>query len=748
MEIEAKNRPVSWEEDGYTVTRTTVWGGPGCHEGCGVLLYAKNGELRKIEGDPLHPYNQGRICARCAALPEIVNSEDRLLHPLKRVGERGEGKWAQISWDEAYDIIEKGFRKAIDEAGPESIVCFTGTGRMMWEPNRLIYSLGSPNVTNELSGSACYMPRLVAGLATYGAVYPVVDCSQQFEDRYENPQWQAPEAIIIWGCNIVITNPDWFFGAWIIECMKRGSRLIVVDPRLTWIAARADVWLDIRPGTDGALALAMLDTIAKEELYDKDFVEQWTYGFDELAAAATHYPAERAAEICWTSADKIKRAARLYARANPGSIQLGLAVDMQKSGLQAAHTIMALQCITGNLDVPGGCIFCPDPFGVNLANLGLDEYVSHEAREKTVGHDRYPILKHGVSFPNPDGVAEQLNTGQPYPFKAGLICGTNFLTCMGQDPLKWKSGAASLDFIAAMDIFMTPTILELADVVLPVSTFVEKASFRAQMYNLSTINKAIEPVGQSKPDIQIVRELGGRFNQEAWDFDTDEDLLDTLISASGMTYSEVKDNKGWAYPPFTYKKYEKGLMRPDGQPGFMTPTGRVELYSNFFVNFGLDPLPGFAEPTVSPTSTPEVFEEYPIILMTGARSPVFFHSEHRQSSTLREISNDPLVEINPDFARKQGINDGDWVWIEGPKDRIRQKAKITPIVKPNMALSYHAWWYPEIKDPKKKFGMWEVNNNRLLDTGDVGPSGFGADIKSTLVKIYKAETSPLEDMNQ
>jgi anaerobic selenocysteine-containing dehydrogenase len=743
--ITQAERPVKWEEDGYEVTRTTVWGGPGCHEGCGILLYAKDGKLERVEGDHMHPYNQGRICARCAALPEIVNSEDRLQYPLKRIGQRGEGKWQRISWDEAYGTIEAELKKAISEHGPESVLAFTGTGRMMWEPWRFTFSLGSPNVTNELSGQSCYMPRLVAGIATYGAVYPVVDASQQFEDRYDNPQWRAPEVIIVWGCNMVLSNPDWFFGAWIVECMKLGSRLIVVDPRLTWLSARADVWLDIRPGTDGALALALLNTIIKEGLYDKDFVENWTFGFDELAASASEYTPEHSAEICWTSADKIKKAARLYGNAKPGAIQLGLAIDMQISGLPAAQAIMALQCITGSLDVPGGCIFCPDPFGVNLANVGLAEFVPEETRAKTIGHDKYPILKNGVNFPSSDEVVRQLNDGKPYPLKAGIICGTNFLTCMGQDPLRWKKGALNLDFIMAMDIFMTPTIQELADIVLPVSTFVEKDSFRAQMYNISTMNKALEPLGESKPDIQIVRELGARFNQEAWEFATDKELLDDLMSASGMKFEDVQQNKGWAYPPFEYRKYEKGLLRPDGEPGFHTPTGKVEFFSHFFEHFELEPLPHFFEPVISPVSTPDVYAEYPIVLMTGARSSVFFHSENRQSKTLREISNYPQVEINPENAKELGIKDGDWVWIEGPKDRIRQVAKLTPIIKLNTALSYHAWWYPEIKDPKHTFMMWEMNNNRLLDMGNVGPSGFGSDVKSTLVKIYKSDTSPFED---
>lgn len=745
MNVKPDERPVSWEEDGYTVTRTTAWSGPGCHEGCGVLLYTKDGKLEKVEGDPLHPYNQGRICPRCAALPEVVYHEDRLKYPMKRVGERGEGKWERVSWDEAYDIVEEGFRDIIEKYGAESIVQLNGTGRcLLWEPARFLYSLGSPNSTLTLSGVACFIPRMVAGIGTYAAPYPVVDASQQFEDRYDNPQWRAPETIIIWGCNIVHSNPDWFFGAWIIECMKRGSKLIQVDPRVTWMSAHAEVWLGLRPATDGALAMAMLNVIIEEDLYDYEFVEKWCYGFDELADAVKDMTPERAAEICWVDAEKIRKAARLYGNSSPGAMQLGLAVDMQQNGLAAAHALMALQCITGNLDVPGGNIFPASVFGVSPFGTGLHEFVSPEQQAKMIGGEKFPMMKN--FYPSPDVFIEQLESDVPYPIRGVFMQGSNFLTCMAQDPIRWNKAMQKVDCFVAVDLFMTPTIQALADVVLPATTYAERDAFRAMSYNISTLNSAINCYADTRTDLRIDMELGKRLAPHAWEFDTETDVLNDVMSPSGMTYQDVRDNKGWAYPPFEYKKYEKGLLRPDGQPGFMTPTGRVELSSNFFKMCGFSPVPYYEEPFIGPVTTPDVYAEYPIILMTGARNPVSFHSEHRQIKPLREISPDPIVEISPDDARELGIVDGEWVWIENAKDRIRQKARVTASVQKGMALSYHAWWYPEIKDPKLNFGMWEVNNNRLLEMGKTGSSGYGSDIKSTLVKIYKAETSPLQDL--
>jgi anaerobic selenocysteine-containing dehydrogenase len=412
--------PLSWQEGSYTVTRSTAWSGPGCHEGCGVLLYCKDGKLEKVEGDPEHPYNQGRLCPRCLALPQQVNHPDRLLYPLKRVGKRGEGKWQRISWEEALDTIECRYKEIAEKHDPWSIVGLRGTGRdLMWQPDRLLFAMGSPNIGGTLSGTSCYVPRACTYALTVGA-YTVADCSQYFEDRYDNPQWQLPETIVIWGNNPVLSNPDWFFGDWIVQCMKRGSKLIVIDPRMTWLAARADFWLQLRPGTDGAVALAMLNVIIDEGLYDHDFVDNWTHGFEDLAAAIQQYPLEQMATASWIPADKLAAAARLYATSKPAAIQLGLAVDMQRAGVAAAMAITDLMAITGNIDVPGGNIIANAPYGITATSAGGWGWseLPQETKDKMIGFDRWPLLKMGMSVSSPDCLFEQLASEEPYPIKA------------------------------------------------------------------------------------------------------------------------------------------------------------------------------------------------------------------------------------------------------------------------------------------------------------------------------------------
>jgi len=259
------------------VLRTTSWSaGPGCHGGCGILAHIRDGKLIKIEGDPDHPWNQGRLCARMLAMTQYVDHPDRLRRPLKRVGARGEGRWEEMSWDEAFDLIEKEMNAIREAYGPESMLFNAGTGRDIYPwLCMLAYAYGSPNVMFGLTGNACYGPRLAA-VNTVQGDFAVFDAAQWFPDRYSDPRWKRPECMIIWGYNIHATCPDNLFGHWIIDMMKQGTQIISVDPRLSWFGSRAKYRLPLRPGSDPALAMGFLNVIINEDLYDHEFVEKWT----------------------------------------------------------------------------------------------------------------------------------------------------------------------------------------------------------------------------------------------------------------------------------------------------------------------------------------------------------------------------------------------------------------------------------------------------------------------------------------
>lgn len=734
----------TWEDGGLKVVRSIARSGPGCHEGCGVLLYVKDGVLVKVEGDPDFPSSQGRLCPRCLSLTQVVYHPDRLQHPLKRVGERGEGKWESITWEEAFETTAEKFNQIKDVYGPESVIFCSGTARDVAPYiGRLAYTFGSPNRLGfgPLQGNACFAPKVAVQAATIGG-YAVADCAQFFPDRYENPNWEMPKCIIIWGNDPTLTSPDGFMGHWIIECMKRGTEIVVIDPRKTWLATRAKIWLQIRPGTDGALALGMLNVIINERIYDDAFVGKWIHGFDELKERVQEYPPEKVSKITWIPRNKIIETARMYAAGKPSAIQWGVAIDHAKECLPTIHAITALWSLTGNLDVPGGNIIRNRIFGLDRLIGWGSETLTRDQKEKKMGKGVYPFFEWaGVRVPG-TAALDQIATGKPYPIKAAWFQSTNTFACGAADPKRVHEALKKIEFNVVVDLFMTPTAMALADIVLPAATYPERDGIGISGgigVCVGTINKAIEPVGECKSDMEINLEMGKRLNPEAWPWGNVQEMFSSILEPTGMTFEELRE-RGVTYDTFEYKKAEMGLLRPDKNPGFKTPTGKVELYSTVFEGLGLDPLPYYEEPPESPVSAPDIAKEYPLILTTGARTPGFFHSEHRQIPLLRQLNPDPITEIHPATAKSLGIEDGDWITIENSHGKCKQQAKLTESIHPMVVSAQHGWWFPEKNGPEPSlFGVWESNVNLLLPSGWTGRSGFGYPFKSQLCKVYKLE---------
>ncbi|SMC37344.1 molybdopterin-dependent oxidoreductase [Sporomusa malonica] len=739
------SRKVQWQEGDLTVTRTCSWTAPGCHDGCSVLYYTKGNELVKVEGDPESQYNFGRLCMRCLSAPELVNDPKRVKWPMKRVGERGENKWERITWDQAYDIIEEKVRSIWKDYGPESIVTAIGTGRNTWSivPKLTYSAFKSPNFSmGFLAGDSCYLPR-AAAMGTMIGDFFIVDASQLDQRRYDNPEWKLPECVMIWGNNPIISNGDGFLGHWIVDMQKRGTKLIVVDPYLTWFASRADYWLQLRPGTDAAVGLAMLNVIMGEELYDKEFVKNWTYGFDQLAERVKEYSPEKAEEISWVPAEKIREAARFFAKAKPASVQWGLAIDTQRAGVSVANSICALVAITGNLDVPGGNHLIRSAFGVDrVAHVASDwgfAELPEEMRAKRLGVDDYPLFKYGLAATSRgDSVLEAIETGRPYPVQMYWMQSTNTFVNTASEAKRVYAALKKVPFVVVVDPVLTPSAVAHADLVLPASMSVERDSLRNWWTPLRSISKVTQ-YEEAKTDEEIVLDLGKRLNPEAFPWDTVEDMIDWALIPAGVTFKEL-EAKTVIWPEVHYKKYETGRLREDGEPGFNTDTGMVNLYQDIFVEWGLDPLPFHMEPPYSPISTPQMMKEYPLILTAGSRSWEFFHSEHRQSATLREFHPNPRVTMHPETAAKYGIKEGDWVWVENNIGKCKQQAVLDPGWDTRVIHGEHGWWFPEREGAEPTlFGAFESNINILTTQCTTGPTGYGAPLKNTICKIYKAE---------
>ena len=741
------------QSDSVKVVKTGAWsGGPGCHGGCGVDLHIKDGKLIKVEGDEDHPFLQGRLCPRALALTQYAYHPDRLKYPLKRAGERGEGKWERISWEEALGTCEKRLTEIRDQYGAEAMVFGQGTGRDAGGPLIfLAYAYGSPNWTLfGLSGISCFTPRLAAMHMVSGDItFP--DAAQFSPLRYDDPQWEPPKCMIHWARGIRGSQctDHYFSGHWVVDLMRQGTKLIVVDPRFSWTASRAEVWLRLRPGTDGALALGMLHVIINEELYDKAFVEQWTYGFEELKKRVQEYPPQKVSEITWVPVEKIVKAARLYAESKPASIRFGQPLDANAQATATVHALNCLWAITGNLDVPGGNVICRPPFGVTIYPYSTQEVIQLYGEEfianlnkKRIGADRYPLVKNFRSWALSDVVLEQMETGEPYPIKGLWLFTNNFMACTAQDPRRHLEAVQKLEFNVVMDTFMTPTAQAIADIVLPSATFAEKDSVFTTGVILNAIHKNIQ-VGECRSGWDVNFELAKRLSPESVPWNNLDELFTERLKPSGLTFKELC-KRPWALAPenhpsgsHPYRRYEKGQLRPDGKPGFRTQTGKVELYSKNFEDFGLDPLPYHEEPIESPISTPEIYEKYPLILITGRRVPTLYHSEHRQIPWMRQFEKDPYVEIHPDTAEQIGVQEGEWVWIEGVRGRVKRKLIVTPVVHPKTAMAPHGWWYPEKEGEDHLYGVWDINVNQLIPMGCQGTSGFGgAPLKTMLCKIY------------
>lgn len=750
-----------FQDGDFTVTRSSVWSPPGCHPVCcGVKFYVnEDGVLDHVEGDENNPITRGHLCVRCLALKDYIYNPSRVIYPMKRDrADRGKAdKWERISWDEAYTLIEEKTKYFTETYGPESMLVLAGTGRDGGMENQTLAHrvLGTPNAAYCLSGYSCYIPRCGSSSWLLGSPYPEIDSAGGLEGTYSNPDFTLPEVIVLWGKEPMPSNPDGMYGHAVVEMMQQGAKLIVVDPRVNWAATRAAVHVRLRPNTDAAMAMAWLNIIIKEDLYDHNFVEKWTYGFDQLAERVSEMTPEKAAEICGVPVEIIYKAARLYATSKPASICWGLAIDQNWNGVQAGHCILALMAISGNIDVPGGQILADTPnvdtgdsYGdvhqqreeTDISTFGWDR-LGPELQQKCIGIKEYPAYFEMTLNCQADLLLDTLETGKPYEIKSVVVHSTNLLapTCSAQ-PKRWHAALSKLEWSWAIDTFITPTIQACCELILPLSTCAEHDAITFTHQSMSPIligamTKAIQ-VGECKSDQEILFELGKRMRPELWDMhETVHDFINEHRLDNKYTIEEIQAEV-YHQKGNTYRKYELGRLRPDGQLGFNTPTGRVELYSTVFAHFGEDPLPYYMEPKYGPVSSPELMEEYPFILTSGARTYSYFHSEHRQIPLLRELNPDPLLEIHPDDAKRLGITDGQWVEIWNQFGEAKLKAKVTPTVYRGLLHAQHGWWFPEEDGNEPNlFGVWRSNINSLVPTKTIGRLGFGAPFKSMICNV-------------
>ncbi|MBP2632777.1 MAG: Acetylene hydratase [Firmicutes bacterium] len=717
-----------------------------CHMNCGMLATVEDGKVTKVVGDPEHPFNMGAQCPRGNMALEHLNHPNRINYPLKRVGERGSGEFKRVTWEEALDDIASRLSELKDNFGAETLSTVGGTNRTDDFARRRFFNLfGSPNVAH--TAPDCWIPNFLTEAASYG--WAAFD-----------PEITNSRCVVVWGHNPAASYLPEMRG--VLQAKANGATIIVIDPNFSETAAKGDIWLPLKPGSDNALALAWLNVIINEGLCDYEFIENWTVGFEDLCQRIDEYTPEWAAEKTGLSPELIIETAKIYATAKPACIQWGVATDQLGKGSSAsAQARVALRLICGNLDVPGGDVMPgPHPEFITDWEMELNEKLPEEQRAKQIGSDRFKLnawpgyqkltdsmLKvWGKSIPaewfceaNPPLLFRAMISGDPYPVKACIILANNPLISYGNSKLVYQA-LKSLDLIVAMEYWMTPSAA-LADYILPAASWLERPVMTTT-YGVSdwliASEKAIEPMFERKTDIEFWMELGRRLGQaEYWPWQTDEEIFKYRLDPIGLdvdSYEEFVELYRMHFAERDYRKYETR--------GFATPSGKAELKISLFEELGLDPLPHYVEPPFSQAANPELAKEYPLSLIGGGGFMPFFHTEHREITKLRMLRPYPRVAINPHLAEKMNIKDNEWIWIETPTGKVKQRALITPAVAPEVVQAERGWWFPEkdIKDPCL-MGVFESNISVCLsDDPDTCDEACGSwCTRGVLCRIKKVE---------
>jgi len=667
-----------------------------CTYDCPAKAYIDtSGQLVKVDG---------QLCRRGRYQVELQYHPERLKYPLLRRN----GHLYRITWDEALDRITDQLLSARDTYGPESVVFFAGYPKEGWTLlQRLAYLFGSPHYLTELS--FCFASASMAERLNYGPEYGNFINSGRI--RFDETRCH-----LIWSSNPGHSATPKAYADFLVAC-RRGMKLIVVDPRRTEVAETAEIHLQLRPGTDGALALGIIHVLVSENLYDTDFVKRWTIGFEDLCRLTAQYLPDRTAEITGVPAELIVAAARLYATSKPAKLQTSpCATTHTTNGVQNHRAVSLLPALTGNLDISGGNML-PDPT-IPLSDVSLyKEKIKH--LKPLAGELDFPIWSHMYQEGQANAIIDQIITGKPNPIKAMVGVGMNRMIWPNSERV--KAAIQNLDFFTAIDYFETITTDE-AQVILPAATWLERAALITRPGGFVQLREpVVEPAGEAWPDWKFLMELGKRLGlgSQLWEGDFD-DYINELLKPAGITVDSLYQNPDGLHistPPREPRSYEK--------TGFDTPSGKVEIRSSMLESQGYDPLPSYKEPEESPLSAPEVFIDYPLVFTTGGRSKAYTHSQFRQIKELQKVMPEPVVQISPADASARGIDHGDQVQVSSLRGSIKVKADVTDRLPTGVVHMYHSWA--------------EADVNRLTDDQAIDPISGYPPFKSGLCEVERVD---------
>ena len=671
-----------------------------CPDTCAMLIEVQDGRATRVSGDPAHPPTDGFLCTKVTRYLERVYNPGRLLYPMRRIGLKGEGRFTRITWDEAIKEIVGRFKEISGSAaGPEGILPYSYGGTMGVVnggsmDRRFFHRLGA----SRLARTICSEAGGEAMRLTLGA---------KIGTDMEN--FDRAKLIVLWGTNTLSSN----IHLWpkIKQALANGARLVGIDPYRNRTIDHCHQHIQVRPGTDAALALALINVITELGLEDRDYIDRYTIGFEGLRVRAAEFPPERAAKICGISEREITEFARELATTHPAAIRVNYGLQRHAGGGMAVRAIACLPAVTGAWRHTGG--------GVLLSSSGMarfDEKVLHRP-DLTRGNPRTI---------NMTRLGEAL-TGADPPVRALYVYNSN-PAAIAPDQSSVISGLLRDDlFTVVHEQFQTDTA-DYADILLPATTQLEHRDLVKPYghYYLVYNEPAIAPLGEAKPNWEVFKLLaeGMGFSEKCFE-DTDEDIIRQALSSNspvlqGITLERLKRD-GWA------RLNLPEVFAPFAEGGFTTPSGKCEFYSEQMKRQGLDPLPAYVPPREAPDSSPELAVRYPIQLLSPAAN-TFLNSSFSHLQSFLKGERRPTIEVNQEDARRRGISEGEMVRVRNDRGECRLVAHISPRVKQGVAVAPSTWW--------NKLSPDGCNVNRTTSQA-LTDIGGGATFYDNLVEIER-----------
>ena len=696
------------EDTGIEVRRTMCdICSPGMH--CGINAYIKDGKVIKIEGLDGHPTNDGRLCTKGMANREFIYSEDRILSPLRRVGERGEGKFEAITWEEAYAEIAANLNRVKAEDGPESTVFYSGYSKWYRQMlRRFAYAYGTPNYGCE--SSACYTSAFMAWKALAG---------NQADADFGNS-----DLFLGWACNPFYSC--YMYGSALLKRKEQGMKFIIVDTRRTPAVEKlADLFLQPKQGTDGALAHAISNVLIERGWIDQSYIDRYVYGFEEFAEYVKQFNESNVEELTGVPYELVVKAAEMIHESHRMSANESSApISHHRNGFQNYRAIMSILAITGNFDVEGGQQLTPHSYMHVACGVKTNEekylYENKPANVRPcVGSERFPLWEHMEGEMQAMDLPRQILEGTPYPIKAVYALGMN--ARMFPDSTRMFEALKRLDFFVDTDLFLTDTA-KYADIVLPACSSFERGEFK--LYPSGTAwytSPAITPLGESKSDVQILTELANYMKLpdpvllKGYDYFVQHYILDDYdITIDELKKAELPVPVGDRGAFVSYAALDEGLS---------TPTGKFELKSALIEahpEWHLDALPTYREPLDD--ADPAL---YPYVFVSGSRIPNAIHSRLHKLPRNRALRPYPTADIHPSLGKTIGVKDGEWMEISTARGCISVKCHLTESVQPETVTLFQ--------------GYSEADANKLLDADHLDPyAGFPA-YRSTRCNVSKKE---------